>query len=304
MKYWVDRWNTEDENVALKTKQRSGRPSKITQENGQEILNLVTNNPIITSTNIVERLGIACRPRTIRNFLHKNNIHARQPARKVELFPHHANQRLNFANTNLNRDWGTVIFTDEKVFSTSEESKKMVWRQNGTRFEERHVVPVRRSSRISIAYWGWLSAAGPGELTQIHNKMNAEQYIQVLEDVLIPSVRALYPEPTPIFLVQDNSAVHTSRMVRQWFENYPEINLLGWPPKSPDINPIENVWGIMCDMWEKRGVPLPRTREALDRHVKEIWESLRGTDICATTVQSMNRRLEEIIQRNGYWTHY
>lgn len=39
-----------------------------------------------------------------------------------------------------------------------------------------------------------------------------------MEDVLLHSVRAIYPLPDPIVLVQDNSAVHTARIVRQWFD--------------------------------------------------------------------------------------
>lgn len=223
---------------------------------------------------------------------------------KVEFLPPHAEERLNFAINNLQRDWSTVIFTDEKVFSTSQQTRKLVWRPNGTRFEPNNIVPVRRSSRISLAYWGWISAAGPGEIARIDTKMNAEQYIRVLEDVLIPSVRAIYPAPAPIVLVQDNSAVHTARLVTAWLEDHPEIEVLRWPSKSPDLNPIENVWGIMCQMWEQQGVPISRTREALHHHVIRIWEGLRSTEICPNIVGSMPRRLQEVVARNGYWTHY
>lgn len=121
---------------------------------------------------------------------------------------------------------------------------------------------------------------------------------------MIPSVRAIYPAPAPIVLVQDNSAVHTARLVTAWLEDHPEIEVLRWPSKSPDLNPIENVWGIMCQMWEQQGVPVPRTREALHRHVIQIWEGLRGTEICPNMVGSMARRLQEVVNRNGYCTHY
>lgn len=134
----------------------------------------MVETPLITSVDIVERLQLGCSPRTVRNFLHKNNIHCRRPAKKTEFLPPHAEERLNFAINNLQRDWSAVIFTDEKVFSTSQQTRKLVWRPNGTTFEPNNIAPVSRSSRISLAYWGWISGAGPGEIARIDTKMNAE----------------------------------------------------------------------------------------------------------------------------------
>ncbi|KAK9732053.1 hypothetical protein QE152_g13211 [Popillia japonica] len=136
---------------------------------------------------------------------------SRRPAKKTEFLPPHAEERLNFAINNLQRDWSAVIFTDEKVFSTSQQSRKLVWRPNGTRFEPNNIAPVRRSSRISLAYWGWISSAGPGEIARIDTKMNAEQYIRVLEDILIPSVRAIYPAPAPIVICASASFENMSQ---------------------------------------------------------------------------------------------
>ncbi|EFN63808.1 hypothetical protein EAG_12176, partial [Camponotus floridanus] len=43
----------------------------------------------------------------------------------------------------------------------------------------------------------------------------------------------------------DNSAVHTSLETQTWFRNHPEIQLVNWPARSPDLNLIENVWAQM-----------------------------------------------------------
>ncbi|KAH0819036.1 hypothetical protein GEV33_003755 [Tenebrio molitor] len=47
--------------------------------------------------------------------------------------------------------------------------------------------------------------------------------------------------PDEIWMVQDNSSVHTSRLVMEWFEENPTYKLIPWPSKSPDLNPIENM---------------------------------------------------------------
>ena len=149
----------------------------------------------------------------------------------------------------------------------------------------------------------WVSAYGPGELIETSAHMNAEEYIDILENVMLPSVRSIFPaEDGPRFrLVQDNSAVHTAHIVRRWFAQHPEIVVLDWP-KSPDLNLIENVWAKIVNTWEPGH---ERTREALFEHARNAWEALRAEPEFFTNLrQSIDRRLHQVIDRDGYWMDY
>lgn len=42
-------------------------------------------------------------------------------------------------------------------------------------------------------YWGWMSLV-PGELVEVGGRMNSDQYIKILRDVMVPSERVMYPE--------------------------------------------------------------------------------------------------------------
>lgn len=267
----------------------------------EQMQQMVEATPFISAPQIRDNLNLDCCVNTIRRHLHRNDIHCRKPARKIDLTEEHARARLHFARDNLQRDWTNVIFSDEKVFCTAQDSRKHLWRIDGTRYDPRHILRNRRSGRISMAFWGWMSAAGSGELVPINTRMDAEEYIRILEDVMLPSVRILYPAPARITFVHDNSAVHTSVRVRDWFHNHPEVELLPWPSKSPDLNPIENLWATMGNIWENNNI---RNRENLHAHVIQTWEALRGRQICENLVASMHRRLNDTINHNGLWTRY
>lgn len=69
---------------------------------------------------------------------------------------------------------------------------------------------------------------GPGEMVEIGGRMDRRRYLDILTDVMMPRVRNVYPEGQ-INFVQDNSSVHRSRPVMDWFSRQRDITLISWP---------------------------------------------------------------------------
>lgn len=303
---WIQRFQEEGED-GLKCRPKRGQPKKTTAEQDLQIMEANSRNPFLSATAIGRELHLPVAAVTIRRRLHAAGTHHRRAARKEILTPACREDRVSFALLYISMPqdfWQTVIWTDEKVFSSDEDGRMTLWRPNNTRYSPEHVMATRRSGRISVAFWGWMSAAGVGELVQIPTRMDSEEYVTILEDCMLPTVRAIYSqEDMPeIHLVHDNSSVHTARRTLEWLNDHPEVSALQWPAKSPDLNIIEHIWAIMVREWDSQQ---EKTAAALSNHVMEVWDSVRRRPrICQNLVASVTNRLNEVLDNNGWWTHY
>lgn len=81
-----------------------------------------------------------------------------------------------------------------------------------------------------------------GPLVRIEGRLNADQYLQILQEHAIPGGRRLIGEW--FIFQQDNDRKHTARVVRGYLAELEKQNIcksLVWLPQSPDLNIIENV---------------------------------------------------------------
>ena len=115
---------------------------------------------------------------------------------------------------------------------------------------------------------------------------------------MIPSVEDLYGDADFIFQ-QDLAPAHTARSTKTWFDAH-AITVLDWPANSPDLNPIENLWGIVK---KKMRDTRPKNKEELTASIKHIWASITSRQ-CHRLIASMPRRIEAVIKAKGFPTKY
>lgn len=130
--------------------------------------------------------------------------------------------------------------------------------------------------------------------------------LQTLQEAL-PTIT----EPGSIFQ-QDNAPVHKARLVQDWVQGFVEDNdveLMTWPPYSPDLNPIENVWSILKQRICAKYPDLAYMKknndalEALYRASFDVWEEIDIKQL-NELVEGMPRRAKACYDVKGWYTKY
>ncbi len=115
---------------------------------------------------------------------------------------------------------------------------------------------------------------------------------------MLPFADKLYGDADFIFQ-QDLAPAHTAKGTKSWFNDH-GVTVLDWPANSPDLNPIENLWGIVK---RKMRDTRPNNADDLKATVKETWASIPPQQ-CHKLITSMPRQIEAVIKAKGAPTKY
>ncbi len=67
---------------------------------------------------------------------------------------------------------------------------------------------------------------------------------------MLPSADQLFKDADFIFQ-QGLAPAHTAKSTKSWLNDH-GVCVLDWPANSPDLNPVENLWGIFKSKNEKQ----------------------------------------------------
>ena len=167
-----------------------------------------------------------------------------------------------------------------------------VWAKNGTPPKLK-----KKKYDVKAMFWGAISYEFCSKLAFIDGYMNSEKYTGVLKSHLGPMWRYLDKDDT--IFQQDNAPCHTSKETKKFFEAQ-GIQILDWPPNSPDLNPIENIWALLKRRIIKKQA---HNKYELIQKAEESWNEI-SQDIISNVIDSMPRRIQACIDNNGDLTPY
>lgn len=198
----------------------------------------------------------------------------------------HKDRRVEWCLAHENFDWDNVIFTDE--------SSVWVYPNNVKLWTKADSAPLYQRPKYSPKFhvWGGVSSLGTTPLCVFEGNLTSERYTDILETYLLPNAQVFYGNDW--ILQQDNDPKHTAKHSKQWFQDK-QITVLDWPSYSPDLNPIENIWGIMKETVNQKALT---KIEDMKREVERYWDTITHETL-TSLIDSMPTRINLCLEANG-----
>ncbi len=196
-------------------------------------------------------------------------------------------------------NWNRVVFSDESRFLLyRNDARRMVYRRPDERFAACCVHEVDRFGGGSVMVWGAIRFGWRSQLIVIDGNSTAIRYFNtVLQGQIFPYFNH---NPQAVFM-HDNARPHVARICINAL-GAQHVNVLDWPPYSPDLNPIEHLWD-MLDRQVRAHTPPPRTHAELRQMLIEEWHNIPQWRI-NRLISSMQRRVAAVTRARGGHIRY
>ena len=288
---------------------KGGRPSLLSPTDIRRATRLIETGQADTATEVYHAikdtfLGTVS-VQTIRRALKRQGMLAVTKKKRPYLSPRHKAKRYAFALSKKYwtvEDWKRVVWSDEtKINRVGSDGRKWVWKKQGEGLSDRLVEGTLKHGGGSLMFWGCFGWKGTGHSCKIDGKMDADLYVEIIEDELINSLYHWDYSIDDITFQQDNDPKHTSKKAKRCFKEN-KIQVMEWPPQSPDLNPIEHLWGVLKRKLAAYERP-PTSMKELWERVQVEWEAISEQE-CQKLVESMPARIHAVLQAKGGYTKY
>ena len=284
------------------TPERRGRKRKLSPRS-VSLVERVASNSEISSRRIVSDLALSVSKWTVlRRLWECPNLKFEKKACKPPLTARHREARINWSFGALHHlpdleAWSLIVFSDEKKFNLDgPDGFAYYWHDLR---KEKKTFMKRQSGGGSVMVWACFCRHGKSQIAFLEDNVNAEFYTMVLDNVLQPFLD--FHNALPLRFQQDNAAVHTARIVKTYFQDE-NINTIDWPAKSPDLNPIENLWGILVRQVYKDNKQYIN-RQELKTAIVQAWDTI-PQEVIDNLIESMPRRCTAVLDAQGGPTKY
>jgi len=279
-------------------KSGSGRKPKLNRAEKLKIKRIINENPqfstheVARETQLFGKVSIS----TISRHMRSIGLFSRVAAKSSVISRIHRRKRLFFARfckMFYKNKWDNVYFSDETSIKMSSRWRILIRRPKNARFNRKYVVKHIYSEKRSVMFWGYIKSNGDRFLMHVPGHINSIKYIEILKEAF-----PIFPNEG--ILQQDRAPCHHSHLTLDFMSDYNIELLRFWPPNSPDLNPIENIWANVKR--ELKGMTF-KNIELLKSKVLTVFNNIPAY-VVRTICQSMDRRLNGVISYGGGSTKY
>ncbi|GFW58464.1 transposable element Tc3 transposase [Trichonephila clavipes] len=186
-------------------------------------------------------------------------------------------------------------------FNLSSDSRRLtIWRERGTRFEQRNITERNHFPSRGVMVWAGIMMDGR---TNLHffdtGSVIAQRYRY---EVLEPYACLFRAAASPDFLfMDDNAPCHRAVLIDDSLEKE-NFQRKSWPANFPDLNPIEHVWDMLGRQITALSHP-PSSVAELKKALQEAWKRL-SLQLIHHLIASMVNRCAACLAVRGDHTPY
>jgi transposase len=323
-RHFVKEWRRRlaEKPLGVEDRPRGGRPKKVTPKVAlylkRNMYGKVRASPRILAGELKKK-GITVGPKTISRFAKKMEWKPYKMTKTSALTHSNIKHRLRFAEmygklkVNDFKNW---LFTDEKSFVLYRPPNKQNDRVYCYSPEEKPFIFLPKKSQ-SIMVWGGMAWNGLTELEFLEKgkKIDSPTFVHEILERALPKIynrtntrstsvviRRLFKEPKKFVFQQDGAPPHRAKFTQRWLKKNHQsfVASSDWPGNSPDLNPIENLWGHMAQQVADRK---PRDLNQMKKIIKEEWARV-NKKFLENLVASMPRRIQALVEQKGGITKY
>ena len=227
---------------------REGGPSKLPEELEDSIIGKQMEDRFKQTTDIFRELndeGNDVSYDHAKRVIRTTFIKAEAPLR-IKISEENKVKRLSRIEDHLKwrkSKWAKVVWTDEKLFELYPQKGRLFAKILPDEFPE-DFPRIRIGVSPKIMFWGAISGQGKVFLDVIEDpSLSSYTYCCFLHQRAIPAIKRIHKKD--FLYQQDNAPPHKGSLTRLYME-INGIKVIEWPPQSPDLNPIEQVWNWMA----------------------------------------------------------
>ena len=233
---------------------KTGRRPKVTSEIAsrvKELLTSTTTATLGTTQQALEREDVFLGRTTIPRIARSERLSSQKIKLRPEIVFTERISRLRFGYAErvdpLSDD--ELWFLDETGFNMHV-SPLRCWSEVGNT----PVQPVQPSKQANLSVLMRITSDGIKHFTMKDGAYRAEDFVEFVQELAEQFPQLQHGEAC---LIMDNARIHHARQATQYLADN-NIKHIYLPPYSPDLNPIENVFGVLKKRYRSLGVPTTR----------------------------------------------
>ena len=281
-----------------------GRPATaVNDQNVEKVRELIKSDETLSIKQISEKTGISTKAVWI-ILRERLNLYPYKPHCVHPLTEDHKQRRLEFCSWLLQQSDNfpqKVIFSDEKKFQERSDPNRQNVRYWG---EEDPNVRVENRIQGGKSLMCWAALIDGSVIIHWYEEketVNPFNYLETLKNVMWPKIKRVSNAQGYVFQ-QDGAPSHTTEMVREWLASKFGTRVISnktereWPPKSPDLSPLDYwFWGLcLSELWRSR----PSSMAELKAIINDLAENLSKDEV-RKAVNDIKVRAEVCRQENG-----